>query len=172
MRRLRGNGKKRREDHGESNNGTNPSPEYRVWAGLIRRCENPRDRNFGNYGGRGIRVCFQWRQSYRAFVADVGRRPSERHSIDRIDVNGNYEPGNVRWATKKVQARNVRNIRTVLVRGERITVAEAAERFATVSKSALFGRLRVGWGDEDAVLLPKGARRDCIDVPRERRRVT
>lgn len=85
------------------------TPEYRAWGNMIQRCEYPRARGFENYGGRGIKVCPQWRADYRQFLADLGRRPSPQHSLDRFpDNDGNYEPGNVRWATKGEQNRNQR----------------------------------------------------------------
>jgi hypothetical protein len=87
------------------------SPEYKAWGGIKRRCYNPSDREFHNYGGRGITVCDRWRDSFDAFLADVGTRPSPRHSIDRIDNDRGYEPGNVRWATRETQERNKRTTR-------------------------------------------------------------
>ncbi len=84
------------------------APEYHVWQGMIKRCTNQKNRGWPNYGGRGIKVCERWRNSYPDFLADVGRRPSAKHSLDRINVNGNYEPGNVRWATAKQQIKNRR----------------------------------------------------------------
>ena len=84
-------------------------PEYKVWRGMINRCENELDDDFKNWGGRGIKVCTKWRNSFEAFYADVGHRPSNKHSIDRYPNNdGNYEPGNVRWATWAEQASNKR----------------------------------------------------------------
>lgn len=87
------------------------TPEYRAWVNMIHRCENQTQKDFRNYGGRGIRVCPEWRADYSVFLAKVGRRPSPSHSIDRIDNDGNYEPGNVRWATKREQRANQRFVR-------------------------------------------------------------
>lgn len=84
------------------------TPEYRAWAAMKARCFNPRIRNFRNHGGRGITVCAEWRDDFDAFLAHVGRKPSPRHSLDRIDNDGNYEPGNVRWATALEQRHNRR----------------------------------------------------------------
>jgi hypothetical protein len=75
---------------------------------MVNRCHNTNAHAFEHYGGRGISVCDRWRESYDNFLTDMGRKPSARHSIDRIDVNGVYEPSNCRWATYKVQARNTR----------------------------------------------------------------
>lgn len=85
--------------------------EYVAWANMISRCENPNVDRYPAYGGRGIKVCKKWRNSFPAFLEDMGRKPSREHSIDRIDVNGNYEPGNCRWATPDVQANNKQNSR-------------------------------------------------------------
>jgi hypothetical protein len=84
------------------------TPEYRAWSKLKARCLNPRDQNWVNYGERGIGVCVEWQSSFVAFFEHVGPRPSPKHSIDRINNDGDYEPGNVRWATASQQARNKR----------------------------------------------------------------
>jgi hypothetical protein len=95
--------------HGDSSR-SNRSPEYVAWSSMIQRCACSKNAlTWKNYGGRGIRVCSRWRESFANFLADVGRRPSAKHSLDRIDVNGNYEPGNVRWATRSQQQRNKRS---------------------------------------------------------------
>lgn len=83
------------------------SPEYRSWSSMVTRCENPRFKDFRHYGGRGISICARWRESFQTFLADMGPRPRGR-SLDRIDVDGNYEPGNCRWATAKQQRQNQR----------------------------------------------------------------
>ncbi len=83
--------------------------EYPIWAAIKDRCLNPNNQSYKYYGGRGIKIFIDWENSFESFFNYIGKRPSPKHSIDRIDVNGNYEPGNVRWATIKQQANNKRN---------------------------------------------------------------
>ena len=83
---------------------------YFIWQGIRRRCLDPMDSKYADYGGRGITVCARWagRDSFPNFMRDIPPRPSSKHTLDRINNDGNYEPGNVRWATKKQQANNRR----------------------------------------------------------------
>lgn len=93
----------------KTTHGARRSEEYGIWTGILTRCYNKNCRAYDRYGGRGIVVCDRWRHDFAAFLADMGHRPSPRHSIDRYpDNNGNYEPGNCRWATVEQQNRNTK----------------------------------------------------------------
>jgi hypothetical protein len=96
--------------HGHARHG-NTTAEYWAWAAMKQRCLNPNYHHFQNYGGRGITVCQRWIDSFDAFLADMGRRPSARHSLDRKNNDGNYDPSNSRWITAKQQATNRRRRR-------------------------------------------------------------
>lgn len=91
----------------QTKHGLSYSDEYHIWVDMRARCTNQRYKTYKHYGGRGIKVCERW-SDFASFIEDMGPRTSEKHSIDRIDVNGNYEPVNCRWATNLVQARNKR----------------------------------------------------------------
>ena len=93
--------------HGHARGGRQTT-EYSAWLGMKKRCTKPNNSRYGSYGGRGITVCKRWMDSFQAFLADMGLKPSPDLSIDRIDNDGNYEPGNCRWATKEEQSSNKR----------------------------------------------------------------
>lgn len=94
--------------HGEAPLHGMRSTEYNTWKGMRERCSNPKHIGWKHYGGRGIRVCKRWRESFKAFLSDMGRKPTPRHSLDRINPNGNYTPRNCRWATPHEQRMNQR----------------------------------------------------------------
>jgi len=123
------------------------------------RCCLPRHPQYPDYGGRGIHVCDDWRDSFVAFLSHVGNRPSDSHSIDRIDNERGYEPGNVRWATMIQQAQNTRTVRRFDFFGESLTLTEAATKFG-INRERLRGRiLTCGISPEEAIqpgTLPVG----------------
>lgn len=130
------------------------SKEYDSWRAMKSRCYRVNDAQWPNYGGRGIAVCDKWKNDFRAFVHDVGPRPSRAHTIDRIDTDGDYEPGNCQWATKEQQGRNQRRNRMVAYRGRQMCLAEAVELAGVVYHQAASGRIRSGWSVERAVETP------------------
>ena len=93
-------------------------PEYAVWNSMKQRCNNPNSKSYPRYGGKGTKVCQRWLDSYTAFVQDMGRRPSDNHTIDRIDSAGNYEPGNCRWLPAEQQSANRGNVIQITYQGK------------------------------------------------------
>ncbi len=127
--------------------GLSYTPEYIAWACMLDRCANPRNKRFKDYGGRGISVCERWRQSFLAFLEDVGQRPDSKMSLDRIDNSGNYEPGNVRWALPVTQAANRRTNHPLTIGGITMSVTEWA-RLRGVRRGTVYSRIRAGWPEE------------------------
>lgn len=118
---------------------------YAIWLGIIARCTNPKHKNWSDYGGRGIKLCAEWRR-FERFRDDMGQPPAGA-TIERRDNDGNYQPGNCYWATRKAQARNTRRSAVVTYGGRSQTIAAWAEELG-VSEWRLYSRRRMGWSDE------------------------
>jgi hypothetical protein len=127
--------------HGETS-GAKPSAEYQTWSSMLGRCTNSNNRAYKYYGGRGIGVCEQW-MSFDRFLSDMGRRPSQKHSLDRINVDLGYEPDNCRWATDAEQARNMRSNTKVQINGVTRCVSEWCELNGIASSTA-YARINRG----------------------------
>lgn len=138
--------------HGERVNGIR-STEYSIWSTMLCRCRNKKDRAFVYYGGRGISVCQRW-ESFENFLSDMGRRPSPKHSIERNNNNGNYEPGNCRWATRIDQNNNTSRNRILSINGESKTIAEWA-RIYQIPYKRLSHRIHIGMDASLAVSIPR-----------------
>jgi hypothetical protein len=134
------------------------APEYYTWQDMKKRCLNPSNREYGRYGARGITICPEWVESFATFYAYVGSRPSAEHTLDRIDNNGNYEPGNVRWATRREQASNTRVARLVTI-GDKTLTLQGWAREMGFSSGLIRGRERKGWSLVDAITTPLMKRR-------------
>lgn len=151
--------------HGKARKGA-VTPEFRVWATMLSRCYSESNRKFHRYGGRGIGVCERWRDDFAAFLADMGSRPSPRHSLDRIDNDADYSPTNCRWATQRQQQNNRANNRMVVCNGRRMSFADAARELG-VSVNTLYSRRRKGLSPQEAVDLgAQSYRRGREPLPR------
>ena len=131
--------------------GMRDTQEYNIWGVMIQRCTNPRNPAWKWYGARGIKVCDKWFE-FSEFYKDMGSRPTSKHSIDRIDVNGDYAPGNVRWVLPKDQANNHRNNLILEVDGRLMTLAEAVN-ITGVNYNTAYYRFKKNW-DVERVLTP------------------
>lgn len=132
------------------------SPEFSAWSKMIARCYNKKNRKYSDYGGRGIAVCDEWRHDFMAFYQHIGPRPSPNHSVDRIQNNDGYRPGNVRWATYIEQNNNRRSNITAEVSGEILTAGQIAARFGLMHNTVL-NRIKAGKRGDDLICKSKRA---------------
>jgi hypothetical protein len=138
-----------RSTHGHSSGGKLTS-EYNSWRNMRDRCRYPSSDNWDMYGGRGIKVCERWDTSFENFLADMGPKPTPKHTIGRKDQDGNYEPGNCEWETIPQQNRNRRDNRMVMFGGRELTLAEACREMG-IPRNRVDARLRYGFTVEEAL---------------------
>ncbi len=136
--------------------GLTKTPTYQAWSMMKQRCYNPKTERFECWGGRGIRVCERWlgkKVGFLNFLADMGIRPSKEHTLDRINNDGDYEPGNCRWATRTEQNRNKSDCVILEHDGKRMTIAEWA-RHVGLEERTLAHRIQNGWDVPKALATP------------------
>jgi hypothetical protein len=145
---------KRRIKHGHCRNiyPNKQSPELSCWSAMIARCSRPSATMYHRYGARGISVCERW-SKFENFLADMGERPSSKHTLDRINPDGNYEPSNCRWATRREQALNRGTTRRLEYCGEELTVSEWANRLG-INKETIRYRIKRGWSIQQIITIP------------------
>lgn len=146
---------KSRKTHGRTK-----TREYRIWVLVKDRCNNPNNPAYKYYGGRGIKIHDDWESSFSNFLMDMGESPTERHSLDRIRNNGNYEPWNCRWATSKTQQNNKSTTVYLTLNGVTQPMAYWAEQYG-IKRTTLWNRVYyLGWTAEEAILTkPDSANR-------------
>lgn len=131
--------------------GMHGTPEYRSWNAMKNRCYQVSNNNYRHYGARGIEVCIEWRDSFAAFYKSMGNKPSPKHTLDRINNDGNYEPGNCRWAMRIQQANNTSRNRYITIQGVTKTFTEWV-RYYDRRLTTVQGRYyRLGWPIERAL---------------------
>jgi len=130
---------------------------------MKNRCYTVSHKDYARYGGRGILVCDRWRESFDVFLEDMGNPPSEKHTIDRIDSNGSYEPGNCRWATSVEQANNRSNTRMLTHNGKTQGLAEWARDLGQ-NYDTLKRRVQLGWSDEEVLTKRRYGRKNDASV--------
>jgi hypothetical protein len=133
--------------------GLTQTPEYGIWCNMLARTGEPSNKSYPDYGGRGISACPDWASSFQAFYDYMGPRPSPRHTLDRINNDGNYEPGNCRWATYEVQASNRRSTKRIAHDGRSMTVREWSDETG-LQPGTINMRLSRGWATSEALQFP------------------
>jgi hypothetical protein len=135
---------------GPMTHGASYTPEYRIWAGIKTRCCNKNSNGYTNYGKRGIQICSRWLDSFETFLADMGPRPSSKHSIDRIDNDGDYTPENCRWTTGTEQCNNKQNNHLLSAFEKTLTLTEWA-KVVNMPEHVIRKRLNRGYTAEEAL---------------------
>lgn len=136
--------------------GKRHTTEYNSWCGMRYRCYNKNNPKYKLYGERGISVCDRWVNSFLNFYEDMGDKPSKIHSLDRINVNGNYEPSNCRWALPKVQSRNKQENHLLFYNGINLTISEWGEIMG-IKFDTIHARINYyGWSIEEALTIKDG----------------
>ena len=133
--------------------GMSRTTEYQSWVDIKRRCINPNNPCYSDYGGRGITICDRWKNSFENFLADMKLKPTPKHSIDRIDNDGDYCPENCRWSTDVEQNNNRRDNRFITIGCVTLTIAQWSKEMS-FGKSVIQDRLKSGWSEFDAVMTP------------------
>lgn len=134
--------------------GMDGTPTYNAWAHMLARCRNPKTQGFARWGGRGITVCERW-LSFENFFADMGKKPSGK-SLDRIDNDGNYEPGNCRWATRRAQSGNQERSLRFEWNGQKRTLSDLAHEHK-VPRRKVYQRLLSGWTLQEALTIKRAS---------------
>ena len=140
---------KERLVNSSTTHGGRDSNEYSIWCNMKARCMNKNNPNYRDYGGRGIKVCDSWLE-FGVFISDMGHRPVTL-TIDRINNDGDYEPGNCRWASRAEQSRNKRNNRNININGKSMCIKDWADEVG-VDRRTIQARLRLGWSEKDSVM--------------------
>lgn len=140
---------KRLRTHGMTN-----TPEFETWHSMLSRCRLPSVPNFHRYGGRGITVCERWQDSFENFYADMGDRPTSKHSIERRDNDGDYTPENCYWGTEEEQQNNKSGTKRVVYQGESLSIAQWSRKLG-INRHTLYNRLKSDWPLNKLFLSPR-----------------
>ena len=144
----------KQEDHGHTD-----TPEWVAWRNMRSMCNNPKDKRYNSYGGRGIKVCRQWDESFQEFFDNMGPQPSKKHSLERVNNDGHYEPNNVVWATQEIQCRNTLTNVELTHNGQTMILKDWA-RETGLANTTLWNRLfTLKWSVERALTTPQRRKR-------------
>jgi len=142
--------------------GMHKTPEYRSWGNMKNRCFNPNEKRYSDYGGRGITVCDRWKNSFENFLADMGLKPTPKHSLDRIDNDGDYQKDNCKWSTHVEQQNNRSSNRFITIEDVTLTITQWEKKMG-FNKNIIWQRLEDGWSEYDAVMTPVHVRLITIE---------